>query len=66
MQEVGVENIRTGLNVFHVDAGAYKVMSDTFEEYDKYRIKEIKMYSMDKLAFPVRKGSSYREHINQR
>ncbi|KDR16068.1 hypothetical protein L798_10080 [Zootermopsis nevadensis] len=65
-QKVGVEKIRTGLNAFHGDAGAYKVMSDTFEEYDKCRLKEIKMYSTDKLAFPVRKGSPYREHITQR
>jgi hypothetical protein len=65
-QEVGVEKIRTGLNAFHGDAGAYKVMSDTFHEFDKCRLKEIKMYSTDKLAFPVRKGSPYKEHITQR
>ncbi|PSN36611.1 Ionotropic receptor 75d [Blattella germanica] len=65
-QEEGVEKIRTGLNAFHGDAGAYKVMSDTFEEYDKCRLKEIKMYSTDKLAFPVKKGSQFREHITQK
>jgi hypothetical protein len=65
-QEVGIAKIRTGLNAFHGDASAYKVMSDTFEEFDKCRLKEIKMYSTDKLAFPVRKGSPYREHITQR
>jgi hypothetical protein len=42
-QVIRVEKIRAGLNAFHEDAGAYKVMSDTFEECDKCRLKEIKM-----------------------
>ena len=65
-QEVGIQKILSGLFAFHGDPGAYKVMSDTFEEHDKCRLKEIKMYSTDKLAFPVKKGSQFREHITQK
>jgi hypothetical protein len=58
--------MRKGLYAFHGDAEAYKVMSETYEEYEKCRLKDIKMISTPHLAFPVKKGTPYKEHIRQR
>jgi hypothetical protein len=64
--EVGMERIRRGLNAFHGLYGAYKIISDTYEEHEKCRFKEIKMFEANKVGFPIRKGSPYTEHIRQR
>jgi hypothetical protein len=59
--EVGVANIRKGLHAFQSDADVYKVMSDTLEEHEKCRYKEIVVFVTNCLAYPVRKGSQYKE-----
>lgn len=65
-EETGVENLRKGLYAFYVGSEAYKVMSDTYEEHEKCRLKEISINPSNVLAFPVKKGSPYREHITQK
>jgi hypothetical protein len=64
--EIGVESLRKGLNAFYSGVEAYKVMSDTYEESDKCRLKEISMNPTDVLGIPVKKGSPYKEHITQK
>jgi hypothetical protein len=65
-QEEGVEKLRKGLYAFYGDAGAYKIMSDTYEEDEKCRLKEITINPSNALAFPVKKGSPLKEHITQK
>lgn len=65
-EEIGVKNLRKGLYAFYAGSEAYKIMSDTYEEYEKCRLKEISINPSNVLAFPVKKGSSYREHITQK
>jgi hypothetical protein len=65
-EEVGMERIRRGLNAFHGLSGAYKIISDTYEEHEKCRFKEIKMFEANHVGFPIRKGSPYIEHMKQR
>jgi hypothetical protein len=65
-EEIGVENLRKGLHAFYAASEAYKIMSDTYEESEKCRLKEILINPSNVLAFPVKKGSPYREHITQK
>jgi hypothetical protein len=65
-EEIGVENLRNGLYAFYTGAEAYKIMSDTYDESEKCRLKEISINPSNVLAFPVKKGSPYREHITQK
>jgi hypothetical protein len=58
--------MRRGLHAFHCDANAYTVISETYDEDEKCRLKDIRMFSTVQLALTVRKGSPYREHIRQR
>jgi hypothetical protein len=64
--EIGVENLRKGLNAFYTGLEAYQIMSDTYDESDKCRLKEISMNPTNILGIPVKKGSPYREHITQK
>lgn len=64
--ETGVESLREGLNAFYTGSEAYKIMSDTFEESEKCRLKEIPINPTNVLGIPVKKGSPYREHITQK
>jgi hypothetical protein len=64
--EIGVESLRRGLNAFYTGSEAYKVMSDTYEESEKCRLKEISIIPTNVLGIPVKKGSPYREHITQK
>jgi hypothetical protein len=64
--EIGVKKLREGLYAFYAGTEAYKLISDTYEEYDKCRLKEISINPSNVLAFPVKKDSSYREHITQK
>jgi hypothetical protein len=64
--EVGVARMRRGLHAFHCDADAFGVISGTFDEHEKCRLKHIPMFSTVQLALTVRKGSPYKEHIRQR
>jgi hypothetical protein len=64
--EVGVQKMREGLYAFHGDSDAFKVMSETYEEHEKCRLKGIKMFSNLHFGFPVKKGTPYKEHIRQR
>jgi hypothetical protein len=64
--EIGVESLRNGLNAFYTGSEAYKVMSDTYEESEKCRLKEISIIPTNLLGIPVKKGSPYREHITQK
>ncbi|KAJ4439288.1 hypothetical protein ANN_07409 [Periplaneta americana] len=63
--EVGVKNVRLGLHAFHGEADAFKIISETFDEYEKCRLKRIKMFSTLQVAFAVPKGSPQREHITR-
>ncbi|XP_069704782.1 ionotropic receptor 75a-like [Periplaneta americana] len=65
-QAEGVEKIRRGLHAFYGDAAAYKVMSDTYEEDEKCRLKEITINPSNTMAIPVKKGSPYKELITQK
>jgi hypothetical protein len=64
--EVGVEKMREGLYAFHGDADAFKIISETYDEYEKCRLKDIRIFSTSQLALVVKKGSSFKEHIRQR
>jgi hypothetical protein len=64
--EVGVERMRKELYAFHGDADAFRIISETYDEYEKCRLKSIKMFSSLQIALTVRKGSPYKEHIRQR
>jgi hypothetical protein len=64
--EVGVDMVRRGLYAFHGDADAFRVISATYDEDEKCRLKDIRMISTLQLALTVRKGSPYKEHIRQR
>ncbi|KAJ9593929.1 hypothetical protein L9F63_014643 [Diploptera punctata] len=64
--EIGVENLRTGLNAFYAGPEAYKVMSNTYEEYEKCRLKEIILNPSNLLSIPIKKGSSYKNHVTQK
>jgi len=64
--EIGVEALREGLYAFYTGSEAYKVMSDTYEESEKCRLKEISLNPTNVLGIPVKKGSPYKEHITQK
>jgi hypothetical protein len=64
--EVGVQKMREGLYAFHGDADAFKIISETYDEHEKCRLKDIKMFSTIQLALVVKKGSPFTEHIRQR
>jgi hypothetical protein len=55
-----------GLYAFHGDADAFRIISETYDEYEKCRLKDIKMFSTIQLALAVKKGSPFKEHIRQR
>jgi hypothetical protein len=63
---VGVEKMLKGLYAFHGDADAFKIISETYKEHEKCRLKSIQMFSSLQLALTVRKGTPYKEHIRQR
>jgi hypothetical protein len=65
-QEDGVERMRHGLYAYYGDPGAYKIMSDSYGEDEKCRLKELTIHPSNALAFPVKKGSPYKEHISQK
>jgi hypothetical protein len=58
--------MRRGLYAFHGDADAFRIISETYDEHEKCRLKDIRMFSTVQLALTVRKGSPYKEHIRQR
>ncbi|KAJ4439296.1 hypothetical protein ANN_07418 [Periplaneta americana] len=62
-EQVGIEKIRRGLYAFYIAQEGYKYMSDTYEEYEKCKLKEIQINPSNILGFPVKKGIMYREHI---
>jgi len=64
--EVGVDTMRRGLHAFHGDSDAFRIISETYEEHEKCRLKYIQMISTVQAALTVRKGSPYKEHIRQR
>jgi hypothetical protein len=63
---VGVDRMRRGLHAFHGDADAFKIISETYEDHEKCRLKYIRLFSTSQVALTVRKGSPYKEHIRQR
>ena len=65
-QEEGVERMRHGLYAFFGDAGTYTLIIDRYEEHEKCRLKEVTINPSNALAFPVKKGSPYREHVTQK
>jgi len=64
--DVGVERMRRGLHAFHGDEDAFRVISDTYEEHEKCRLKYIRMMLTLRGALGIRKDSPYKEHIRQR
>ena len=58
--------MRQGMYAFYGDGDAYRIMSDTYEEDEKCRLKEVLINPTNMLGFPVKKGSPYREHITQK
>ncbi|KAJ9593931.1 hypothetical protein L9F63_014645 [Diploptera punctata] len=65
-QEEGVENMRKGLYAFYGESDAYWIMSDTYEEEEKCMLKEIQINAYDMLAYPVKKGSQFRDFIKRK
>jgi hypothetical protein len=65
-QEEGMERIRHGLHAFYGDAASYKVVSDSYEEDEKCRMKELHISAGISLGIPVKKGTPYREHLTQK
>jgi hypothetical protein len=65
-QDVGMEKIRRGLYAYHGLAGAYKIVSDTYEDHEKCRFKEINMFTSLHQCFTARKDSPYTPHIKER
>ncbi|PSN55586.1 Ionotropic receptor [Blattella germanica] len=64
-EEEGMEKIRKGLYAFHALFAAHKIISDTFEEHEKCRVKQIPMFLANHIGFPIRKGSPYAEHMRR-
>ncbi|KAJ9598629.1 hypothetical protein L9F63_010683 [Diploptera punctata] len=65
-EEIGVHKIRRGLFAFHGLSGSYKIISDIFEEGEKCRYQEIKMFSSLHMSLTARKDSPYTPHIKER
>lgn len=65
-EEVGMEKIRRGLFAFHGLSEAYKIISDTYEDHEKCRLKEIKMFTSLHVSITAKKDSPYTPHIKQR
>jgi hypothetical protein len=63
---VGMEKIRRGLYAYHGLSGAYKIISDTYEDHEKCRFKEVGMFTSLHLCLTARKGSPYIPHIKER
>ncbi|KAJ9593928.1 hypothetical protein L9F63_014642 [Diploptera punctata] len=57
--------MRTQLYAFHGDSDALRVVSRTYQEYEKCRLSQIKMFISVQLSFAVRKGSPYGEHVRR-
>ena len=65
--EVGMERVKGGLVAFHGDmASGYKIISDTFQEHEKCRLRSVQMMTTVKITIPVAKKSPYAEHIRQK
>jgi len=64
--DVGMEKIRKGLYAYHGLAEAYKTISDTYEDHEKCRFKEIKMFTSSHMSITAKKGSPYTPHIKER
>ncbi|KAJ4439298.1 hypothetical protein ANN_07420 [Periplaneta americana] len=62
-ERTGIESIRKGLYAFHTAREGYRYMSETYEEYEKCKLKEIQIIPSSILGFPVKKNSMYKEHI---
>jgi hypothetical protein len=65
-EDVGMEKIRRGLYAYYGLAKAYKIISDTYEDHEKCRLKEINMFTSSHMSFATRKGSPYTPHIKER
>lgn len=65
-EDVGMEKIRRGLYAYYGLAEAYKIISDTYEDHEKCRFKEIKMFTSSHMSLTAKKGSPYTPHIKER
>ncbi|KAJ4439289.1 hypothetical protein ANN_07410 [Periplaneta americana] len=63
--EIGVKKIRQGLHAFHGDADSYRIISKTFEEHEKCKLKTIRMHPTLLTAIAVTKGSPLGEHMKR-
>jgi len=64
--DVGMEKIRRGLYAYYGLGEAYKIISDTYEDYEKCRFKEIEMFTSSHMSLTAKKGSPYTPHIKER
>ncbi|KAJ9586812.1 hypothetical protein L9F63_019598 [Diploptera punctata] len=65
--EIGISRVQKGLVAFHGDmSSGFKIISDTFEEHEKCRLRYVQMISTVMVTIPVTKGSQYEEHIRQK
>lgn len=65
-ENVGMEKIRRGLYAYHGLAESYKIVSDTYEDHEKCRFKEIQMLTSTLMSLSTKKGSPYTPHIKER
>lgn len=64
---IGVEKLKSGTYAFQVEShAAYQVISDTFNEHEKCKLKELPAFKLPRCTVPLRKNSRYREMIGQR
>jgi len=64
--DVGMEKIRRGLYAYYGLAEAYKIISDTYEDHEKCRFKEIKMFTSSHMSLTAKKGSPFTPHLKER
>ncbi|KAJ9588871.1 hypothetical protein L9F63_017844 [Diploptera punctata] len=64
---IGMAKIKTRMHAFQVDTtAAYKIMSETYEEYEKCGLQEIDLFPAPMFTIAVTKGSPLRDYFSQR
>ena len=62
-----MQQIKVRMHAFQVDTtSAYKIMSETYEEYEKCGLKEIDLFPAPMFTIAVTKGSPLRDYFSQR
>ncbi|PSN33995.1 Ionotropic receptor 75h [Blattella germanica] len=64
---IGMANIKKRLHAFQVDTtAAYKIMSETYEEYEKCGLQEIDLFPSPVFTIAVTRGSPLRDYFSVR